>query len=56
MNGVYKVRIKRVGNFFKEAGGFSSYDDAASWVAQDKRIAVIDEQKEPMASAHLRVI
>jgi hypothetical protein len=52
----YKVRITRLGEFAQEAGGFSSYADAASWVAQDRRIAVIEEQKEPMTSAHLRVV
>jgi hypothetical protein len=52
----YKVRITRLGNFVQEAGGFSSYKDAESWVAQDRRLAVIDEQKEPMTSAHLRVV
>jgi hypothetical protein len=52
----YKVRITRLGNFVQEADGFSSYLDAASWVAQDQRIAAIQEQKEPMTSAHLRVV
>jgi hypothetical protein len=52
----YKVRITRLGNFVQEADGFSSYLDAASWVAQDRRIAAIEEQKEPMTSAHLRVV
>jgi hypothetical protein len=52
----YKVRITRLGNFVQEADGFSSYLDAESWVAQDRRIAVIEEQKEPRPSAHLRVV
>ena len=52
----YKVRITRLGEFMQEADGFSSYADAASWVAQNRRIAVIEEQKEPMPSAHLRVV
>jgi hypothetical protein len=52
----YKVRITRLGSFAKDAGDFSSFDDAASWVAQDRRLAVIEEQKEPMTSAHLRVV
>jgi hypothetical protein len=51
----HKVRITRLGEFVQEADGFSSYADAASWVAQDRRIAVIEEQKEPMPSARLRV-
>lgn len=52
----YKVRITRLGNFIQEADGFASQDDAARWVAQHRRIAVIDEQKEPITSAHLRVV
>lgn len=52
----YKVRITRLGNFIQEADGFSSYADAASWITQDKRLATINEQKEPMVSAHLRDI
>jgi hypothetical protein len=52
----YKVRITRLGNFLQEADGFSSHLDAASWVAQDRRIAAIQEQKEPMTSARLRVV
>jgi hypothetical protein len=52
----YKVRITRLGHFIQEADGFTSCLDAASWVAQDRRIAVIEEQKEPMTSAHLRVV
>ena len=31
----YKVRITRLGEFVQETDGFSSYADAASWVAQD---------------------
>lgn len=50
----YKVRITRLGNFIQEADGFSSYDDAASWVEQAKRLATIKEQKVPLRSAHLR--
>jgi hypothetical protein len=52
----YKVQIKRLGDFAYEADGFSSLADAESWITQHKRIAVIDEQKEPKASAHLRVV
>ena len=52
----YKVRITRLGTFIQEARGFSSRADAESWIAQDQRIATIDEQKEPAASAHLRVV
>jgi hypothetical protein len=52
----YKVRITRLGHFIQEADGFSTYLDAVSWVAQDRRIAAIEEQKEPMTSAHLRVV
>jgi hypothetical protein len=52
----YKVRITRLGNFVQEAEGFASRVEAAAWVAQDQRIAIIDEQKEPATSAHLRVV
>ena len=52
----YKVRITRLGTFIQEASGFSSCADAESWIAQDQRIATIDEQKEPAASAHLRIV
>ena len=52
----YKVKITRLGTFIQEAGRFSSRADAKSWIAQDQRIATIDEQKEPIASAHLRLI
>jgi hypothetical protein len=52
----YKVRITRLGCFIQEADGFSSYADAASWVAQAERLAIMKEQKEPITSAHLRVI
>jgi hypothetical protein len=52
----YMVRITRLGSFIQEASGFSSRADAASWIAQDQRIATIDEQKEPATSAHLRVV
>ena len=30
----YKVRITRLGEFAQEADGFSSFADAASWVAR----------------------
>jgi hypothetical protein len=52
----WKVRITRLGNFIQEADGFASYADAESWIAQDRRIAVIDEQKEPTTSARLREV
>jgi hypothetical protein len=52
----YKVRITRLGTFIQEASGFSSRADAESWIAQDQRIATIDEQQEPAASAHLRIV
>jgi hypothetical protein len=52
----FKVRITRLGEFIQEADGFATHQDAASWIAQDRRIAVIDEQKEPIASARLRVV
>jgi hypothetical protein len=52
----YKVRITRLGNFIQEADSFSSFADAESWVAQAKRIAARDEEQEPMAPPHLRVV
>ena len=52
----YKVRITRLGNFSQDAEGFASQADVELWIAQDQRIAVIDEQKEPATSAHLRVV
>jgi hypothetical protein len=53
---MYTARITRLGNFVQEADGFESHADAQSWIAQAKRLAIIDEQKEPMTSAHLRII
>jgi hypothetical protein len=52
----YKVRITRLGNFIQEADGFSSFADAASWVAQAKRLAGRDEGLEPLAPPHLRLV
>ena len=52
----FKVRITRLGNFIQEADGFSSFADAASWVAQAQRLAGIDEGREPIAAPHLRVV
>ena len=33
----YKIRITRLGEFMQEADGFSSYANAASWIAQAQR-------------------
>jgi hypothetical protein len=52
----YKVRITRLGNFIREADGFSSFADAESWLAQAKRLAARDEQREPVPPPHLRVV
>jgi hypothetical protein len=53
----YKVRITRLGEFAQEADGFSSYADAASWVAQAQRLgAVRAEQQKPTSSPHMRVV
>jgi hypothetical protein len=52
----YKVQIKRLGHFVHEAGGFTSIAEARSWAAQDERFAARDEQREPMAPPHLRVV
>ena len=37
--GAYKVRITRLGGFVQEADDFSTRADAASWIAEDQRIA-----------------
>jgi hypothetical protein len=52
----YKVRITRLGNFIQEADGFASHADAASWIAQAQRIAVIDEKQKPIDPPHLRAV
>jgi hypothetical protein len=52
----YKVEIKRLGGFVREAGGFTSIADATSWVAQDQRFAARDERQEPIAPPHLRIV
>jgi hypothetical protein len=52
----YKVRITRLGEFIQEADGFSSYADAASWIAQAKRFgSVRAEQQKPISSLYMRV-
>jgi hypothetical protein len=51
----YKVRITRLGNFVQEADGFSSREDAESWIAQAGRLdAVRAGQQPPIVSPHLR--
>jgi hypothetical protein len=53
----YKVRITRLGEFTQEADGFSSYADAASWIAQAQRLgSVRAEQQKPVSSPHMRVV
>jgi hypothetical protein len=53
----YKVRITRLGDFIREADGFSSCEDAASWVAQAQRLGVIRaEQQTPSSSPDLRLV
>jgi hypothetical protein len=53
----YKVRITRLGEFVQEADGFSSYADAASWIAQARRLgSVRAEQQKPISSPHMRVV
>jgi hypothetical protein len=53
----YKVRIARLGEFTQEADGFSSYADAASWIAQAQRLgAVRAEQQKPISSPYMRVV
>ena len=53
----YKVRITRLGEFIQEADGFSSYADAASWIAQAQRLgSVRAEQQKPISSPYMRVV
>jgi hypothetical protein len=53
----YKVRITRLGSLVQEADGFSSYADAASWVAQAARLgAVRAGQQKPISSPHHRLV
>jgi hypothetical protein len=52
----YRVRITRLGSLVQEADGFVSLADAESWVAEDRRIAIMDERKEPGGSTHLRIV
>jgi hypothetical protein len=53
----YKVRITRLGEFIQQADGFSSYADAASWIAQAQRLgSVRAEQQKPVFSPHMRVV
>jgi hypothetical protein len=53
----YKVRITRLGEFMQEADGFSSYADAASWIAQAQRLgSVRAERQKPISSPHMRVV
>ncbi len=53
----FKVRITRLGNFVQEAEGFSSYADAASWVARAQRFEEIKRgPKAPASPAYLRLV
>jgi hypothetical protein len=53
----YKVRITRLGEFIQEADGFSSHADAASWIAQAKRLGSVKaEQQKPISSPYMRVV
>ena len=54
--GAYKVRITRLGEFVQEADGFSTRADAASWIAEDQRIAGMDEGVAPVNPPALRVV
>ena len=54
--GAYKVRITRLGEFVQEADGFSTRADAASWIAEDQRIAGMDERVAPINPPALRVV
>ena len=52
----YRVCIKRMGEFVQEADGFGSIADANAWIAEDQRLVVRDDQQEPIAPPHLRVV
>jgi hypothetical protein len=47
----YKVRITRLGEFTQEADGFSSYADAASWIAQAQRLGSVRAEQQ-ISSPH----
>ena len=54
---IYKVRITRLGNFIQEAEGFSSYGDAAAWVAQAQRLEENKGSQQVSTSvSYLRVV
>ncbi len=53
----YKVLITRLGELRQEADGFTSYADAASWIAQAKRLGCVRAEKQkPMSSLNMRVV
>jgi hypothetical protein len=53
----YKVRITRLGELIQEADGFTSYADAASWIAQAERLgSVRAEQGKPISSPYMRLV
>ncbi len=45
----FKVRIIRLGEFVQEADGFSSYADAASWIAQAEHLASVRAERQKFA-------
>jgi hypothetical protein len=49
----YKVRITRLGEFMQEADGFSSYADAASWIAQAQRLGSVRVGQSRAAEADI---
>jgi hypothetical protein len=53
----YKVRITCLGDFIREADGFSTRAAAESWITQARRLGAIRAgQQKPVYSPHLRVV
>ena len=52
----FKVEVNRPGQMIQTAIGFTSETDAESWIAEDKRIAEINERQKPIRPPHLREV
>jgi hypothetical protein len=50
----FKVEVNRPGEMIQTAIGFRSEADAQSWIAEDKRIAEINDRQKPIQPPHLR--
>jgi hypothetical protein len=48
----YKIRITRLGEFMQEADGFSSYANAASWIAQAQRLGSVRAEQQSRYLRH----